>query len=172
MIIRGVVDNIVFQNKENGYTVADIDSNGELITIVGKMPQLREGQQIEATGDFVRSQKWGEQFSVSHFETKEPSSIEGIKKYLSSGLVKGVGPVTAEAIVQKFGEKTLDIIEFNPQRLAEVRGISEGKAVEIGKTLFELKKMQDTVIFLSQYDISTYLSVKIYETYQEKTKKS
>ena len=171
MIIRGVVDNIVFQNKENGYTVADIDSNGELITIVGKMPQLREGQQIEATGDFVRSQKWGEQFSVSHFETKEPSSIEGIKKYLSSGLVKGVGPVTAEAIVQKFGEKTLDIIEFNPQRLAEVRGISEGKAVEIGKTLFELKKMQDTVIFLSQYDISTYLSVKIYETYQEKTKK-
>ena len=171
MVIRGIVENIVFQNKENGYTVADIDSNGELITIVGKMPTLNEGQNIEAEGEFVRTQKWGEQFSVSHFEIEEPSSLEGIKKYLASGLVKGVGPVTAEAIVNKFGEKTLEIIEYNPQRLTEVRGISEARAVEIGKTLFELKKMQDTVIFLAQYDISTYLAVKIYETYQEKTKK-
>ena len=155
MVVRGIVENIVFQNKENGYTVADIDSNGELITLVGKMPTLKEGQNIEAEGEFVRTQKWGEQFSVSHFEIEEPSSLEGIKKYLASGLVKGVGPVTAEAIVNRFGEKTLEIIEYNPQRLTEVRGISEARAVEIGKTLFELKKMQDTVIFLAEYDIST-----------------
>jgi len=171
MVVRGVVENVVFQNKENGYTVIDIDMNGELITLVGKMPSVREGQNIEATGEFIRSQKWGEQFSVSHFEAKEPSGVEGIKKYLSSGLVKGIGPITAEAIVEKFGEKTLEVIEFEPQKLAEVRGISQAKAIEISKTLFELKKMQDTVMFLQQYDISTYLAVRIYETYQRETKK-
>lgn len=170
MVVKGVVENIVFQNKENGYTVADVDNNGELITLVGKMPSLREGQVIVATGEFVSSQKWGEQFSVTQFEITEPSSIEGIKKYLSSGLVRGVGPVTAEAIVEKFGEKTLEVIEFNPLRLAEIKGISLSKAAEIGKTLFELRKMQDAVVFLQQYDISMHLSVRIYETYQNKTK--
>lgn len=170
MVVKGVVENVVFQNQENGYTVADVDNNGELVTIVGKMPSLREGQIVVATGEFVTSSKWGEQFSVSQFEITEPSSIDGIKKYLSSGLVRGVGPVTANAIVDKFKEQTLEIIEFNPLRLAEVKGISLSKAAEIGRTLFELRKMQDTVLFLQTYDISMHLSVKIYETYQNKAK--
>jgi len=170
MVVKGVVENIVFQNQENGYTVADVDNNGELVTVVGKMPSLRVGQIVVATGDFVSSQKWGEQFSVTQFEVTEPSSVEGIKKYLSSGLVKGVGPVTANAIVEKFGEKTLEVIEFNPLRLSEIKGINLSKAAEIGRTLFELRKMQDTVVFLQQYDISMHLSVRIYETYQNKTK--
>ncbi len=170
MIVKGVVENIVFQNVENGYTVADVDNNGELVTIVGKMPALREGQLIVADGQFVSSAKWGEQFSVSSFEITEPTTIDGIKKYLSSGLVRGVGPVTANAIVDRFKEETLDVIEFNPLRLAEIKGISLSKAAEIGKTLFELRKMQDAVLFLQSYDISMHLSVKIYETYQNKTK--
>ncbi len=170
MIVKGVVEHIVFQNQENGYTVADINSNNELITFVGKMPSLRSGQIIVATGNFISSQKWGEQFEVSQFEVTEPSTVEGIKKYLSSGLIRGVGPVTANAIVEAFGEKTLEIIEFNPLRLAEVRGISLSKAAEIGKTLFDLRKMQDVVLFLQQYDISINLSMKIYETYKGKTK--
>lgn len=170
MVVKGTVEHIVFQNRENGYTVAEIDCNGELVTLVGKMPSLMEGQLVSASGNFVSSAKWGEQFSVSGYEALAPSSLEGIKKYLSSGLIRGVGPVTANAIVDAFGEQTLDIIEFSPLRLAEVKGISLSKAAEIGKALFELKKMQDTVIFLQEYDISTHLSVKIYGIYQNKTK--
>ncbi len=170
MIVKGIVETIVFQNVENGYTVADIDNNGELVTIVGKMPALREGQIVSATGKFVSSKKWGEQFAVEQFEISEPTSVEGIKRYLSSGLIKGVGPVTASAIVDTFGEKTLEIIELNPLKLAEIKGISLSKAAEIGKTLFELRKMQDVVLFLQQHDISMNLSVRIYETYQNKTK--
>ena len=170
MVVKGVVENIVFQNVENGYTVADVDNNGELVTIVGKMPSLKEGNIVIAEGRFVSSPKYGEQFSVEKCEITQPSSIEGIKRYLSSGLVKGVGPVIANAIVEKFKEQTLEVIEFNPLKLAEVKGISLSKAAEIGKTMFELRKMQNTVVYLQQYEISMHLSVKIYETYQNKTK--
>ncbi len=169
MILKGIVESIVFQNAQNGYTVADIDCNGELVTFVGKMPTLKDGQTIEAEGSMITSPKWGEQFSVTTFSISEPTSSEGIKKYLASGLIKGIGPITAHNIVEKFGTKTLEIIEFSPQRLSEVKGITPTKAVEISKTIFELKKMQDTVMFLQSYEISTHMAVKIYETYEEKT---
>ena len=169
MVVKGVVEHIVYQNKENGYTVADIDSNGELITIVGKMPNVGEGQTVSLTGDFVSSQKWGEQFSVKSYEVSEPTSVEGIQKYLSSGLIKGVGPATALAIFNAFGEKTLEIIEYNPLKLSEIRGISLTKAAEIGRCFLEIRKMQDAVMFLQQHNISTNLAIKIFNTYQDDT---
>ena len=169
MVVKGNVEHIVFQNKENGWTVADIDCNGELITIVGKLPNLSEGQVVSATGNFVSSQKWGEQFSVSSFEISEPTGKESIEKYLASGLISGIGPVTARAIVQEFGEKALEVIEYNPLKLADIRGISLTKAAEIGRRFLEIKNMQDVIIFLQQHNISTNLAIKIFSCYQNDT---
>lgn len=169
MVIKGTVDKIVFQNRDNGYTVADVDNNGELVTIVGIMPNVGQGQHIVVTGKFVSSQKWGEQFSVSSYEISVPSSAEGVRKYLASGLIHGVGPATANAIVEHFGEKTLDIIEFNPLKLADVRGISLTKAAEIGKSFLNLREMQDAVIFLQEHNITTNLAIKIFGVYQKQT---
>lgn len=170
MVVKGLVENIVFQNKDNGYTVAHIDSNGEKITIVGKIPSLYEGQFIEAIGHYVSTKKWGEQFAVDSFEIAEPNSEEDIERYLSSGLIKGIGPVTAKNIVKRFGKETLQIIELNPLKLSEVRGVSLAKAAEIGQTFLDLRRMQDAVMFLQKYNVSVNLAVKIYNYYGDNTK--
>lgn len=169
MVIKGTVSKIVFQNRENGYTVADISCEQQVVTIVGSMPNVGQGQSVVVNGKFITSLKWGEQFSVSSYEIVVPSSAEGVRKYLSSGLIYGVGPATANAIVDFFGEKTLDVIEFNPLKLAEVRGISINKAAEIGKSFLQLKNMQDAVMFLQEHNITTNLAIKIFGVYQKDT---
>lgn len=165
MTLKGVVENVVFQNKENGFTVARVSANNELITIVGRLSTIYQGQEITATGNFVTDARWGEQFRIDSYQIKEPASEEGIIRYLSSGLIKGVGPTTAKNIVDKFGEQTLEIIELSPMKLTEVRGVTEKKAAEIGLAFLELKKMQDVVMFLQNYNISTNLAMKIFNRY-------
>ena len=169
MKIYGNIEDIIFKNEDNGYTVLNIDKDGELITCVGKTVGINVGEDVELEGCFVSNAKFGEQFSFVSIKTILPKSIESIKKYLSSGLIKGIGPATAEAIVDKFKEDTLYVIEYAPNRLQEVRGISIKKAISIGENFNEIKKMQNAVIFLQQYDISTNLSVKIFNFYKEKT---
>lgn len=168
MNLSGEIEHIVFRNDANGYTVLDLDSNGELITCVGKFPSVNGGERVELVGDFVKN-KYGDQFSVVKAKILPPNSNEGIIKYLSSGLIKGVGPVTATAIVNKFGADTLFVMEFNPKRLAEVKGVSLSKAEMIATSYMDVKKMQNTVMFLQNYNISTSLAVKIYKTYADKT---
>ena len=170
MVIKGNVVSIIFQNKENGYTVAKIDSNGEKITIVGKMPTLFDGQNVVAQGRFMTNSKWGEQFSVESIEVEKPSSKEAIQRYLSSGLISGIGPVTAKKIVDKFGTDTLDIIEYNPLKLTSVNGVSAKKASEINHAFLNLRRMQDTVMFLQEYNISVNMAVKIFNIYGDDTK--
>lgn len=170
MVIKGNVTSIIFQNKDNGYTVAKIDSNGEKITLVGKLPSLFEGQNITAQGHFMTNSKWGEQFSVDSYEIEKPTSKESIVRYLSSGLISGVGPVTAQKIVDKFGTDTLDIIEFNPLKLTSISGVSAKKAAEINQAFLNLRRMQDTVMFLQEYNISVNMAVKIFNIYGDDTK--
>jgi exodeoxyribonuclease V alpha subunit len=169
MKICGSVEDIIFKNIENGYTVLTIDYKGTLLTCVGKTLSVNAGEEVELEGEFVKNKKFGEQFSFSKMDTAQPKSAESIVKYLSSGLIHGVGPATAEAIVAHFGTDTLDIVEYAPTRLKEVRGISSKKAVEIGECFKDIKRMQNAVIFLQKYDISTNLSVKIYNFYKDKT---
>lgn len=168
MNLSGEIDNIIFRNEENGYTVVDIDSHGELITCVGKFPKVNGGELVELSGDFVKN-KYGEQFAVHQVKVLPPNTNEGIVKYLSSGLIKGIGPVTANAIVEKFGADTLFVMEFNPSKLAEVRGVSKSKAETIATAFMEVKKMQNAVMFLQSYNITTNLAVKIYKIYLDKT---
>ena len=169
MKITGSIEDIIYKNSENGYTVLNIDYKGRLLTCVGKTVSANIGEDVEMEGDFVQNSKFGEQFAFVKIETVEPKSVESIKKYLASGLIRGIGPVTAEAIVRKFGTDTLSVLEYAPTRLKEVRGISEKKAFEIAQNYGDIKKMQNAVIFLQQYDISTNLSVKIFNYYKDKT---
>ncbi len=169
MTIKGIIQEIIFRNNDNGYTVATLESNNEIITCVGKFPQISEGECVELDGSFTKHNRYGEQFNVTKTKIAKPTTKDGIVKYLSSGLIRGVGPVTALSIVNYFGEATLDVIEFNPSRLSEVRGISVKKAEEIGEAFNEIKKMQNSVMLMQEYNISTGLAVKIYNTYFDKT---
>ena len=168
MNLSGEIDSIVFRNEENGYTVLDLDAHGELITCVGKFPMVNGGERVELVGDFVKN-KYGDQFAVQKVSILPPNTCEGIAKYLSSGLIKGIGPITANAIVEKFGADTLYIMEFNPHKLAEVRGVSIAKAEAIATAFLDVKKMQNAVMFLQGHNITTNLAVKIYKTYFDKT---
>jgi len=169
MRLNGIVQEIIYRNSDNNYTVCVLDCNGEEITAVGRFPNICEGECVEIEGQFIKHAKFGEQFTVKSVKITPPNTEEGIVKYLSSGLIKGVGPVTASSIVAKFGKDTLDIIEFTPERLAEVRGISNNKAIEIAEQFGSVRKMQNTVIFLQEYGISTNLAIKIFNRYGERT---
>lgn len=169
MILIGEIEDIIYKNEDNGYTVVGLNCNNEYITAVGKFPSVVEGQRVQMEGNVIKNNKYGEQFSVSNVKVMPPNNCEGIKKYLSSGLIKGVGPITACAIVDYFKESTLDVIEFNPEMLAMVKGVSKQKAMQISDAYLEIKKMQNAVMFLQNYNISTNLAVKIYKIYQDKT---
>lgn len=169
MNIHGVVENIVYRNDENGYTVAKFSCDEKMYTIVGKLLQVNVGDNLRLEGEFVSNSRYGSQFAFDNVEYVYPTTLAGIEKYLGSGLIKGVGPVTAKAIVSKFKEDTLAIIEFNPLELEKIRGISKNKAQSIGDSFRELKKFQATIIFLQTYNISINMALKIYEVYKEKT---
>lgn len=171
MKISAEIEEIVYRNDVNGYTVAICDLQGEMITCVGKFPFVCAGQNVELVGEMIKDKKYGEQFKVSSAKVLAPNSIDGIIKYLGSGLIKGVGPVTAMNIVAKFKQSTLDVIQFNPQKLVEVRGVSPAKAVQIHEAYQELRAMQNAIMFLQNYDISTNLAIKIYNFYGDKTEK-
>lgn len=169
MLVSGKIVSVIFRNEENSYTVAKISSHGDLLTCVGRFPTANVGERVEIDGTIVKNEKYGEQISAQNVKVLPPDDIDGIKKYLSSGLIKGIGLVTASNIVDMFGRDTLDVIEFAPLKLAEVKGVSKEKAISIANTFKDLKQMQNTVMFLQNYNISTNLAVKIYKTYFDKT---
>lgn len=169
MIISGTIKGVIFQNEDNGYTVLILDANGSEITCVGTLPNVNIGETLELDGVYTTNKNYGEQFKFTHAKVLQPKTESGIEKYLQSGLIKGVGKVTAKAIVAKFGKDTLDIIEFNPSRLTEIRGISEQKALLIADSYINVKRMQDTIMFLQEYEITPRMAIRIYETYHDKT---
>ncbi len=169
MKIKGTINQIIYRNSENGYTVLEIFSRGVLTTVSGKFPIVGVGEDLELEGEFKVNSKYGEQFVAESITTIKPTDENAIIKYLSCGLISGVGEVTARNIVKQFRESTLDIIENNPQMLAQVRGISLKKANEIHLTYSEIRKMQEAVMFLQKYDISINMAVKIYNKYKMRT---
>ncbi|MBQ3158288.1 MAG: AAA family ATPase, partial [Clostridia bacterium] len=169
MKIIGTIEDIVFRNNENGYTILEIAKGMDSFIATGKFPVVGIGEEVELEGEFAINPKYGEQFVATNIKVSEPTSEDAIIKYLSCGLISGVGIVTATSIVNKFKDKTLSIIEKEPKRLIEVKGVSERKALEIYQTYVDIKKMQQAVMFLQKYDISINLAVKIYEVYKDKT---
>ena len=171
MKLVGEIEDVIFHNSENGFTILSLFTNDGPVTATGKFPVLGIGEKVELEGEFKINPKYGEQFVATSIQIKKPTTISSIKNYLSSGLISGVGEVTATNIVNMFGEKTLEIIEFCPSELAKVRGISLKKASDIALCYKEIKKMQDAVMFLQQYDISINMAVKIYNKYKNATQK-
>jgi len=169
MKIEGTIEDVVFRNEENGYTVALLDFNGTLVTIVGKMISANVGENISCEGEFSNNKKYGYQFSFNNYEITLPKTLAGIEKYLSSGLIKGVGPVTAKNIVKTFKEDTFAVIEMAPEKLAKVKGISKNKAFEITDKFKELKNIQNAIMFLQSYQITTNMALKIFDIYGDKT---
>ncbi len=169
MKLKGTINQIVYRNSENGYTVLEVFSGGILTTVSGKFPIVGIGEELELEGEFKMNAKYGEQFVAETVKTIKPTDEVAIIKYLSCGLISGVGEATAKNIVKQFRENTLEIIENNPQMLASVRGISQKKAYEIHQTYNEIKKMQEAVMFLQKYDISINTAVKIYNKYKVRT---
>ena len=163
--IEGYVDHIIFQNRDNGYTVACLVSQGEEITCVGNFRFLSEGETIRARGTYTRHPSYGRQFSVDFYESVIPQDSLAMERYLGSGAIKGIGAALAARIVRKFGDDTLRIIEEEPERLAEVKGISERKAREIADQVEEKADMRKAMMFLQQYGITQTLGMKIYRQY-------
>ncbi len=164
-IIEGFVDHIIYRSAENGYTVLVLVCDGEEITCVGTLPALSEGEQIVARGAYTEHAAYGRQFKISVYEEKPPGDAASMERYLGSGAIKGIGAALAARIVKKFGDETFRIIENEPERLAEVKGISQRKAVEIAEQMEEKKDMRGAMIFLQQFGISNNLSVKLYQRY-------
>ena len=166
MIISGSIENIVYRNSENGYTILALKTKGGIVTATGKFPIVGKGEVLELQGEFKINKMYGEQFVAESVKVDKPTDTASIEKYLSCGLISGVGEVTARNIVKMFGEETLKIIDEQPKLLAQVRGISLKKANEIHSTYQDIKKMQDAVMFLQKYDISINMSVKIFNKYK------
>lgn len=163
--ITGYVEHIVFRNADNGYTVLNLVSGEQEITCVGVFAAIAEGENIEASGVYAEHPTYGRQFKVESFEQKTPEDQEAIERYLGSGAIKGVGLALAARIVRRFKEDTFRIIEEEPERLAEVKGISERKAMEIANQVNEKRDLRQAMIFLQQYGITMNLSAKVYQTY-------
>src|SRR5690554_2979484 len=167
--LEGIVERIVFQNEENGFTVARLQVEKDLVTVVGLLSGVQPGEELKLTGNWDIHPSYGRQFTVESYEALPPVTLKGIERYLGSGLIKGIGPVTAEKIVKSFGLSTLEIIEKTPERLQEVEGIGRQKAEMIIQGLQAQKNMRRVMIFLRGVGITPSLAAKIYRYYGDKT---
>ncbi len=165
--IEGSVERITYYNEENGYTVLRLHVPGqrELVTVVGELPQVTPGERLRLEGVWITHPRYGRQFKAERCQQLLPATVEGIRRYLGSGLVKGVGPVTASRIVKRFGLETLRILDEEPHRLREVLGVGPKRAAAIARAWEEQKAIKDVMLFLQSHGVSTNLAVRIYKTY-------
>ena len=163
--VKGFIEHIIFRNAENGYTVLNLVDGEEEITCVGIFQTADQGETIEAQGEYITHAVYGEQFKIERYKIVPPDDAAGIERYLGSGAVKGVGAALAARIVKKFGADTYRIIEEEPERLAEIKGISDRKAREIAAALYEKRDAREAMSFLQKYGISNTLAFRIYEAY-------
>lgn len=173
LTIEGIVEKVTFYNNENGYaifTVTDIkDREDEEMTCVGYAPSISQGESVKVTGSVVTHHFYGEQINIEICEKTEPRSERAIELYLASGVIKGIGPKIAKKIVDKFGKATLTIMDTEPERLAELRGISREKAMSIGEMYREKTEERHALLFLGEYGISPSYAIRIYKKYKDKT---
>ncbi len=167
--IEGVIEDIIFQNKENGYTVCTILYKGEETACVGVIPDIHEGEELRLIGEWTTHHIYGKQFKVAFHERHIPTTVQGIEKYLASGVIKGIGPKLANRIVKHFGTDTFQIIEEEPMVLSQVRGISKKKANEISEIFHQQYDLRRAMLFLQDYGITPVYAAKIYKQYRERT---
>jgi exodeoxyribonuclease V alpha subunit len=169
--LSGQIERITFTNEQNGFTIAKVKVKGkrDLVTVVGNLMAPMPGEIIDMRGEWAHHPKYGEQFKVVQFKTKVPATVYGIQKYLGSGLIKGLGPVMAGRIVDRFGENTLDVIENQIGRLAEVKGIAEKSIANIARAWDAQKEIRDVMIFLQSHGVSSAYASKIFKRYGDRS---
>jgi len=165
--LRGTVERVTYYSEETGYSVIRLNVPGQrgLVTIVGNLPEVNPGESLRLEGTWTTHPQYGRQFKAERCEQVLPATVEGIKRYLGSGLVKGVGPVTAARIVQRFGADTLRVLDLEPRRLREALGVGPKRAAAIAKAWEEQKHIREVMLFLQSHGVTTGLAVKIYKTY-------
>ncbi|NSY28817.1 SF1B family DNA helicase RecD2 [Blautia sp. MSK.21.1] len=165
--VTGYIDHVIFRNDDNGYTVMVLKGMEEEqeLTCVGTFPAITQGASIEATGNYITHPVYGKQFQISSYTEKMPEDALAMERYLGSGAIKGIGAALAARIVRRFGNDTMRIVEEEPERLAEIKGISEKKALEIAEQMTEKADMRRAMVFLQKYGISLNLGAKIYQKY-------
>lgn len=163
MELRGQVEGIIYQNEVNSYTIANLETETEEITIVGYLPFIVKGDSLKVIGNYVEHKEYGTQFKVTTFEKIMPENVEALEKYLASGAIKGVGEATAKRIIKTFGEETINILKNEPKKLALVKGISEEKAQKISDDFVENQEMWKIVGFLEKFHIGAQNAKKVYE---------
>lgn len=163
--IEGTVEGVMFRNEQNGYAVIELSTGGELITVVGEIGEVDEGEQLILEGNYVNHPRFGTQFSAQYCERKLPADAVNIQKYLASGAIKGIGPSLARKIVDVFGADTLEIMEKEPTRLLEIRGISPKKCENIAAEVKEIFALRSIMTFLSQYGIRSKYAMRVYQKY-------
>ncbi len=168
MELRGEIKTVIFRSEDTGYTVLDMRVETSIFTVVGIFPPVSEGQNIRVEGKFQTKTVYGRQFFADKVYLSAPSKVDGIKRFLGSGLIHGLGPITAEAIVNMFGVNSLEKMKY-PMELAKVKGISLRRATEFGMEYTKIMRMQDSIVFLQELGISINLALKIYKVYEDKT---
>lgn len=163
--MTGSVEQVIFRNEKNGYAVVEINNGEDLVTAVGTIPFVGAGEQLHIIGSWVNSQNYGVQFKVKSVERSAPADAEAMLKYLSSGAIRGIGPALAKKIIGKFGENTIKVIENEPERLSEIKGITRSKAEEIGKEFQRVGGMREAMIRLSGYGLTPEDSVRVWKEY-------
>ena len=163
MELKGEVQDIIYQNEVNSYTIATFETPDEETTIVGYLPFVTEGDTLKVIGTYVEHKDYGTQFKVTTFEKLMPETLSALQRYLSNGSIKGVGEATAKRIIKKFGEDTINVIKYDPIRLAEVKGITEEKAKDIAESFLENQEMWQIVGFLERFNIGAEHAKKVYE---------
>ena len=167
--IEGVIEEIRFRNESNGYTVAKLNTSDGLVTIVGYAPFINLEETVKVEGEWLYHPTYGEQLSFTSISTVVPSTLKGIENYLSSGLIPHIGPKTAKRIVERFGLDSLEIIQYNPERLKEISGIGEKKLERIVEAYAEQRELRDIMVFLQQYGITVNYGIKIFKNYGRDT---
>ena len=166
-VLAGIIERVTFHNAETGFCVLRVKARGhrDLATVVGHSATISAGEWITASGDWVNDRKHGQQFKARFLRTSAPSSVEGIERYLASGMIRGIGPVYARKMVRAFGEKVFDIIEAEPDRLREVDGIGPLRARRITAAWAEQKIVREIMVFLHSHGVGTARAVRIFKTY-------
>ena len=163
MEIKGEVTDIIYQNEVNSYTIAVFDTEEEETTIVGYLPFVKSGDTLKVEGRFVEHKDYGRQFKVETFEKLMPETLGALERYLANGSIKGIGPATAKKIIKKFGEDTINVFKFEPEKLVQIKGITETKAREMAESFLENWEVWQIVGFLERFGIGAENAKKVYD---------
>ena len=161
--IEGVLTEIIYQNEVNSYVVGVFETEEEQLTVVGYLPFIKKGDTLKLIGKFVEHKDYGEQFKIETFEKLMPQTLGALEAYLANGNIKGVGPATASKIVNKFGEDTIHVLKYEPQKLAQIKGITKTKAVEISESFIENWEVWQIVGFLERFGMGAESAKKVYD---------